>query len=124
MSLITAEVIRAIPELPRAKVGNLHVFCQHTSAGLTLNENADSDVRRDLADALARLSPPDARYRHTVEGPDDMPAHVLTSLVGSSLTIPVGSGRLLLGTWQGIYLCEFRAARHARRLVLTLAYEC
>lgn len=120
LHLITAEVVAALPELRRAKLGCLHVFCQHTSAGLTLNENADPDVRRDLADALDRLAPESAAYRHTMEGPDDMPAHVLTALVGSSVSIPIREGRLLLGTWQGVYLCEFRRQRMSRRLVLTL----
>ncbi|MBX7167397.1 MAG: secondary thiamine-phosphate synthase enzyme YjbQ [Pirellulales bacterium] len=106
--LITPRVLAAIPELGRCRVGLLHVFIQHTSASLTLNENADPDVPRDLAAALDRLAPEDAPYRHTCEGPDDMPAHVKTALTDTNLTIPVRGGRLCLGIWQGIYLCEHR----------------
>lgn len=117
---ITSRVIDALPELARTRVGLLHVFIQHTSAAVTINENADADVPADLATALDRLAPEDFPYRHTVEGPDDMPAHVKAALVGSSVSVPVRDGRLCLGTWQGIYLCEFRDHATARRLVLTL----
>jgi secondary thiamine-phosphate synthase enzyme len=118
--LITKEVLGAIPELKELRTGLLHVFIQHTSASVTINENADSDVRRDLESSLNALAPEDFPYVHTVEGPDDMPAHVKASLMGSSVTIPVAEGRLLLGTWQGIFLCEHRNRASGRSLVLTL----
>ena len=98
----------------------LHVFIQHTSASLTINENADPDVPHDLARVFDSLAPEDFPYRHTCEGPDDMPAHVKAALLGSSVTAPVADGRLALGVWQGIYLCEHRDRATARRLVLTL----
>jgi secondary thiamine-phosphate synthase enzyme len=101
-------------------VGLLNVFIQHTSASLTINENADRDVLRDMEASLNSIAPEDFPYAHTIEGPDDMPAHVKASLMGSSLTIPVADGQLLLGTWQGIYLCEHRNRANARSLVLTL----
>ncbi len=118
--LITGEVMQAIPELRDLRVGLMHVFIRHTSASLTINENADSDVRRDLESSLNNLAPEDFPYVHTLEGPDDMPAHVKASLMGSSLTIPVTDGLLALGTWQGIYLCEHRNQGGARSLVITL----
>ncbi len=118
--LITREVEQALPELSQSKVGLLHVFIQHTSASLTINENADRDVRTDLESSLNHLAPENFPYVHTLEGPDDMPAHVKASLMGSSVSIPVGNGRLLLGTWQGIYLCEHRNQGGRRSLVLTL----
>jgi secondary thiamine-phosphate synthase enzyme len=121
--LITDEVVSAVDELKPVRVGLLHVFIQHTSASLTINENADSDVLRDLEASLNHLAPEDFPYRHTVEGPDDMPAHVKASLMGSSVTIPMREGRLVLGTWQGIYLCEHRNHASARRLTLTLQGE-
>src|SRR5262245_58863560 len=106
--LVTQQVLAAVPELSRLRVGFLHVFIQHTSASLTINEAADADVRSDLESSLNALAPEDFPHTHTVEGPDDMPAHVKASLMGSSVSIPVGDGELLLGTWQGIYLCEHR----------------
>jgi secondary thiamine-phosphate synthase enzyme len=118
--LITREVLAALPELAQIRAGLLHVFLQHTSASLTINENADADVRTDLNMSLDRLAPEDAPYVHTLEGPDDMPAHVKASLMGSSVSIPVAGGELLLGTWQGIYLCEHRNRGGSRNLVLTL----
>jgi secondary thiamine-phosphate synthase enzyme len=118
--LVTREVIAALPELTEILMGLLHVFVQHTSASLTINENADPDVPTDLEASLAAIAPEDFPYRHTCEGPDDMPAHVKASLMGSSLTIPVTQGELCLGTWQGIYLCEHRRRGGRRRLVLTL----
>lgn len=121
--LITAEVLAALPELLTLKLGLLHVFIQHTSASLTINENADSDVRHDLEASLNSLAPEDFPHIHTLEGPDDMPAHVKASLMGSSVSIPVANGRLALGTWQGIYLCEHRNRGGSRRLVLTLQGE-
>lgn len=118
--LITREVVAALPELARFDVGLLHVFIQHTSASLTINENADPDVPVDLESAFSHLAPEHFPYRHTSEGPDDMPAHVKASLLGTSVTIPVAQGSLQLGTWQGIYLCEHRRQGGPRRLVLTL----
>ncbi len=117
---ITRLLLEELPELSQIETGLLHVFIQHTSASLTINENADPDVLFDLDDSLDRLAPEDSPYRHTCEGADDMPGHVKASLLGSSLTVPVRSGRLLLGTWQGICLCEHRQQASARRLVLTL----
>ena len=118
--LITSEVLQAIPEVREIRVGLLHVFIRHTSASLTINENADSDVRRDLESSLNQIAPENFPYVHTLEGPDDMPAHVKASLMGSSLTITIDNGKLALGTWQGIYLCEHRNHGGARSLVLTL----
>lgn len=117
--LITHEVIDAIPELVKFETGLLQVFIQHTSAGLTINENADPDVRVDMETAANQLCPESSPFIHTCEGPDDMPAHVKASLFGSSVTIPIVQGRLALGTWQGIYLCEHRDHGGGRRLVLT-----
>jgi secondary thiamine-phosphate synthase enzyme len=121
--LITSRVMEALPELRQLRVGLLHVFLQHTSASVTINENADSDVPLDLESSFNALAPEDFDHRHTIEGPDDMPAHVKASLLGSSVTIPVRDGRLLLGTWQGIYLCEHRDRASQRKLVLTLQGE-
>lgn len=118
--MITREVTSALPELIHVEVGLLHVFIQHTSASLTINENADRDVPMDLETSFSSIAPEDFPYRHTCEGPDDMPAHVKASLLGSSLTIPVAHGALSLGTWQGIFLCEHRNGGGRRRLVLTL----
>ena len=118
--LITSEVVESLPEIANVRVGLLQVFIRHTSASLTINENADSDVPRDLESSLNTLAPEDFPYVHTIEGPDDMPAHVKASLMGSSVTIPIADGRLLLGTWQGIYLCEHRNKAAGRSLVLTL----
>jgi secondary thiamine-phosphate synthase enzyme len=117
---VTDVVVDSLPELQQIRVGMLHLFLQHTSASLTINENADPDVPLDLADGLARLAPDDAPCRHTCEGPDDMPAHIKTTLTGSALMIPVSAGYLALGTWQGIYLCEHRRRGGRRRLVATL----
>jgi secondary thiamine-phosphate synthase enzyme len=119
--LITAELLDALPELSQLAVGLLHVQILHTSASLTLNENASPDVRADFESWFNRAVPEDAPYwRHTLEGPDDMPAHIKASLLGPSLTIPVRDGRPVLGTWQGIYLCEHRDHGGPRSLVLTL----
>src|SRR5436190_22593007 len=118
--LVTSEVTQALPEIATLRVGLLQVFIRHTSASLTINENADSDVRRDLESSLNELAPEDFPYVHTIEGPDDTPAHVQASLMGSSVTIPIGDGRLLFGTWQGIFLCEHRNRASGRSLVLTL----
>ncbi len=121
--LITSHVVEALPALARLKVGMLHVFIQHTSASLVINENADPDVPVDLESAFNAIAPEDFDYTHTIEGPDDMPAHVKSAMLGSSVTIPIRAGRLLLGTWQGIYLCEHRNRAGGRRLVLTLQGE-
>jgi secondary thiamine-phosphate synthase enzyme len=118
--IVTRQVVAALPELREIGVGLLHVFIQHTSASLSINENADPDVPVDLESSLAAIAPEDFPYRHTCEGPDDMPAHVKASLLGNSLTIPVANGALALGTWQGIYLCEHRRHGGRRKLVLTL----
>src|SRR3954449_1082102 len=118
--LITRDVLAALPELARIRIGMLHVFIQHTSASLTINENADPDVPADLESSFSAIAPEDFPYEHTIEGPDDMPAHVKSALLGSSVTIPISGGRMCLGTWQGIYLCEHRNNGGARRLVVTL----
>ena len=121
--LITAEIEAALHDMPPARVGLLHVFIQHTSASLSINENADPDVPRDLEMAFNEIAREDFPYVHTMEGPDDMPAHVKASMIGSSVTVPIKDGRLLLGTWQGIYLCEHRDRGGPRRLVLTVSGE-
>jgi secondary thiamine-phosphate synthase enzyme len=118
--LVTREVERELPELDRIGIGLAHVFIRHTSASLTLNENASADVRRDFESWANEAVPEDASYwTHTVEGPDDMPAHVKASLMGPSLTLPVRDGSFALGTWQGIYLCEHRDAGGSRTLTVT-----
>ena len=121
--LITPEVEAAVADMERLRVGILHVFIQHTSASLSINENADPDVPRDLEMAFNEIAREDFPYVHTMEGPDDMPAHVKAAMLGSSVSVPVGDGRLCLGTWQGIYLCEHRDRAGGRRLVLTLHGE-
>ena len=118
--LITAEVEAALPGLSPVRVGLLHVFIQHTSASLCINENADPDVPHDLEMAFNQIAREDFPYVHTIEGPDDMPAHVKAAMLGSSVTVPITDGRLCLGTWQGIYLCEHRDHGGPRRLVLTV----
>lgn len=119
LHLITRHVVAAMPEITRIEVGLLYLFLQHTSASLTINENADPDVPGDLERLLDGLAPESFPYRHTVEGPDDMPAHAKVSLTGSSLVVPLRRGQLCLGTWQGIYLWEHRRHAGARHLVLT-----
>jgi secondary thiamine-phosphate synthase enzyme len=121
--LIAAAVESALPELSQLRIGLLHVFLQHTSASLAINENADRDVRIDMEMAFNRIAPESFPYVHTIEGPDDMPAHVKSALIGCELTIPISDGRLALGVWQGIYLCEHRDRAGSRRLVLTLQGE-
>ena len=117
--LITGEILRQLPELP--ETGLLNVFVKHTSCGLTINENADPDVRTDFDNILDHLVPElQPYYEHTMEGDDDMPAHAKSSLMGVSLTIPISNHRLNLGTWQGIYLCEFRDYGGERTIVLTV----
>lgn len=119
--LITSYVTRALSDLP--ETGLLNVFVHHTSAGLMINENADPSVRVDMESIFNHLVPENLPFlEHTMEGPDDMPAHVKSALTGVSLTIPIANGRLKLGTWQGIYLCEFRNRGGGRRLTLTVYY--
>lgn len=118
--LITGELLAQLPDLERISVGLLHLLIQHTSASLTLNENASPDVRRDLESWFSAAVPDGARlWTHTLEGPDDMPAHVKAALLGPSLTLPVSRGRPALGTWQGIYLCEHRDHGGSRSIVAT-----
>lgn len=122
--LVTDEIVAAIPALATVEVGLLHLFIQHTSASLTINENADPTVRGDFARWFDQAVPDGAPYfRHVDEGGDDMPGHVKTSLLGCGLTIPVQRGRLRMGTWQGIYLCEHRDQGGVRRVVATLQGE-
>lgn len=118
--LITHEVLAAIPEIERIQKGLLQVFIQHTSASLTINENADPTVRQDFETYFSKHVPEnDPDYRHDTEGLDDMPAHIKASMLGSSVTIPIHKGRLAMGTWQGIYLCEHRDHGGSRTLMLT-----
>jgi secondary thiamine-phosphate synthase enzyme len=122
--LVTPEIVDGTPELRTMSVGIATVFMQHTSASLALNENASPDVREDFRTWFDRAVPDGADYfRHTLEGPDDMPAHIKTALTGSSLVIPVSDGRLALGTWQGIYLCEHRDNGGPRRVLVTAVGE-
>ncbi|HET9738702.1 MAG TPA: secondary thiamine-phosphate synthase enzyme YjbQ [Solirubrobacteraceae bacterium] len=119
--LVTGEIECAVPELREVAVGLAHLFIRHTSASLTLNENASPDVRRDFESWFDAAVPEGAPYwTHTVEGPDDMPAHIKASLLGPSLTLPVSRGRFALGTWQGVYLCEHRDRGGPRSLLVTL----
>ncbi len=120
--LITDEILRETPEIRQVRVGLMHIFIQHTSASLALNENADPTVRADMEAHFSRhLAPPDMPYfRHTYEGSDDMPAHIKSVLIGSSLTLPITNGRLNLGTWQGVYLGEHRDRARSRRIVVTI----
>jgi secondary thiamine-phosphate synthase enzyme len=118
--IVTGDVVEALPELRDVEVGLLHVFIKHTSASISINENADPDVPLDLESAFNSIAPENFPYRHTCEGPDDMPAHVKAAMLGSSLSIPINNGRLCVGTWQGIFLCEHRNRGGRRKLVLTL----
>jgi secondary thiamine-phosphate synthase enzyme len=119
--LVTDEVLEALPELRQVSVGLLHLLIQHTSASLALNENAAPEVRRDFESWFDQAVPEGAPYwTHTLEGPDDMPAHIKAALLGPSLTLPISDGRLALGTWQGIYLCEHRDHGGSRSLVATV----
>ena len=119
--LVSGEVVDALPELRELRIGLLHAFIRHTSASLTLNENASRDVRRDFESWFSDAVPERAPFwTHTLEGPDDMPAHVKASLLGASLTLPVSDGALAVGTWQGIYLCEHRDHAGPRSLLVTL----
>lgn len=120
--LITHEVTEGLPEIAEIRQGLLHVFIKHTSASLTINENADPTVREDFESHFNVLVPESADYfKHTFEGPDDMTSHIKSSLLGSSVTIPVTDGKLNMGTWQGVYLCEHRNYGGNRRLVLTVS---
>jgi secondary thiamine-phosphate synthase enzyme len=119
--LVTREIVAGVPELAEVEVGLAHVFIRHTSASLTLNENASPDVRRDFETWVNHAVPEDFAWTHTLEGADDMPAHVKAALMGPSLTLPVSGGRLALGTWQGIYLCEHRDSGGAREVVVTVS---
>lgn len=124
--LITDTILQELPELKSYKVGLLHLFIQHTSCALSLNENWDEDVRADMSDALDRLAPQDQKgklYRHSCEGPDDMPAHIKSALVGASVSVPISEGKLATGTWQGIWYLEFRESRMKRKVVATLQGE-
>ncbi len=118
--LVTDEIVRQLKHLSDVKIGLLHLLLQHTSASLTLNENNDPTVRADMESHLLRHVPEDAPYQHDYEGSDDMPAHIKSSLLGASLLIPVGEGKLLLGTWQGIWLGEHRRHGGNRRIIATL----
>lgn len=121
--LVTDEILAALPEISTISIGQLHLFLQHSSASLTLNENADPSVRKDMDGAFNRLAPenhPD--YTHTCEGPDDMPAHIKSSLNGVSLLLPISGGEVLLGVWQGIWLGEHRDHAGGRTLIATLNY--
>ena len=120
--LITGEILRNLPPLP--EVGLLHLFIKHTSAGLSIKENADPDVRMDMESIFNHLvKEREPYYQHTLEGNDDMPAHAKSSIIGTSVTIPITNGKLNLGTWQGIYLCEFRDYGGNRRMVATISGE-
>ncbi|MCH8567288.1 MAG: secondary thiamine-phosphate synthase enzyme YjbQ [Balneolales bacterium] len=119
--IITDEILNHLPEVQNVRLGTLHVFVKHTSASLTINENADPTVREDFESFFKRTVPEDFKlYKHTLEGPDDMTSHIKSSLLGSSVTVPVTSGRLNLGTWQGIYFCEHRNQAGPRTIICTL----
>jgi len=122
--LVTQEIVSQVPEIRDFHVGMVHIFIQHTSASLSLNENADPTVRQDFESHFNVMVPENQPYYiHTYEGPDDMPAHIKAALLGPSVSIPISDGRLNLGTWQGIYLCEHRDRARGRRLVVTLNGE-
>jgi secondary thiamine-phosphate synthase enzyme len=122
--LVSDEILKALPEISTIHVGLLHLFLQHTSASLSINENADSSVRRDMESHFNQLAPEDAPYyEHTYEGSDDMPAHIKSALLGCEMSLPIEQGSLKLGTWQGIYLGEHRDSASARTLIATLTGE-
>lgn len=122
--LVTHEIVSQLPELPQIQTGLAHIFLQHTSASLTINENADADVRHDLENYFSRLvKENEAYFQHTIEGSDDMPAHIKNVLVGNSLSLPISRGELALGIWQGIYLCEHRNHGGKRSIIVTLHGE-
>ena len=123
-SLITNEIINQIPEISKYEVGRLDLFIKHTSASLTINENADPTVRTDMEAHFNHMVPENATYyRHTLEGPDDMPAHLKSTIIGNTLSIPISNGQLNIGMWQGIYLCEHRSQAHRRKIVATIYGE-
>jgi len=122
--LITDEVLSNIPEIHQIKIGLAHILLKHTSASITLNENADPDVRTDMKNYFDEIVPENKKYFvHTSEGADDMPAHIKSSLLGNSLTIPITNGKLNFGTWQGIYLCEHRNYGGSRKVIITINGE-
>jgi len=122
--LITREIESQLPELEKISIGLAHILIKHTSASLTMNENADPDVRVDMESHFNKLAPENApHYTHIFEGSDDMPAHIKSSLLGASVTVPITNGRFNLGTWQGIYLCEHRNHGGSRRIVVTIIGE-
>ncbi|HYW36143.1 MAG TPA: secondary thiamine-phosphate synthase enzyme YjbQ [Balneolaceae bacterium] len=122
--IITDEILKQLTKIKQIETGIAHIFIQHTSASLTLNENADPSVRRDFANHFKRMVPEDTSlYEHTLEGADDMTSHIKSSLLGSSVSIPVTNGKLNLGTWQGVYLCEHRNHGGRRKLVVTVMGE-
>ncbi|XP_023222943.1 UPF0047 protein YjbQ-like [Centruroides vittatus] len=118
--LITNEILIEVPELSRISIGLLHVQIMHTSASLALNENWDPDVREDMETFLTKLVPENTDFKHSCEGPDDMPAHIKACFMGSCLTIPITDGKLNLGTWQGIWLCEHRNRAGSRKVIITI----
>lgn len=118
--IITSHIEQSFPEIGKIRAGIMHVFIQHTSASLTINENADPTVRQDFESHMNKMVPENAPYyEHTLEGPDDMPAHIKASLMGCSISAPITNGQLNMGTWQGIYLCEHRNKGGSRKLILT-----
>ena len=122
--IITDHIINKVPEIEKINIGVLHLFIKHTSASLTLNENTDQTVRKDFENHFNELVPENQPYyQHTFEGPDDMPAHLKTSILGSSVSVPISNGQLNLGTWQGIYLCEHRNKAYERKMVITIQGE-
>jgi len=119
--LITSKITEKVPEISKIKIGVMHLFINHTSASLTINENADPTVQEDLESHFNQSVPENAPYyKHTFEGPDDMPAHIKTTIIGSSLTVPISNGKLNLGTWQGIYMCEHRNTPRNRKIIVTI----
>ena len=123
-NLITSNIIESIPEISKYKIGKLDLFIKHTSASLTINENADPTVREDLESYFNKYIPEnETYYKHTFEGSDDMPAHIKSVVIGNSISIPISDGKLNLGTWQGIYLCEHRDRQHTRKIVATINGE-
>ena len=120
-SVITNQILQQLPEISQIDIGTLHLFIKHTSASLTINENADPTVRSDMESHFNVIAPENAPYyQHTFEGSDDMPAHIKSTIIGSSITIPISKGGLNLGTWQGIYLCEHRNNPHQRKIIATI----
>jgi secondary thiamine-phosphate synthase enzyme len=122
--IITGEIARQLPEISHLSVGLIHIFICHTSASLTINENVSPDVRKDFESHFNEMVPEDAPYyRHILEGADDMPAHIKSSILGSGVTVPITNGRISVGAWQGIYLCEHRNSGGSRRLIVTVLGE-